>query len=145
MKKKIATIFFCGLLLAYISSFTCLCPEVHAEEKTRYISETEVVSADTEEDALNKLKHGGFIPVMKNLAESGDGSAPYVYMGYKTTDDPAGSIENSADMNTGSVFGGSYAIMIGGIGVILGVVIGMISMKVKRKGTEDRKEEAHDK
>lgn len=110
-------------------------------EREEYISDMKIVSADSEEEAIKKLKEDGYEPVMKNISdEKPELASPYVYIGYRTTTDPAGALELKKAGSTGSVFGES-ALMIGGIAMILGVVIGMISMRVRpqsgKKTTEN--------
>ena len=100
-----------------------------------YISDIMIASGTSEEAVINRIREAGYTPLMKNItAEKPELSSPYVYMGYRTTTDPARALENTGAGSTGSVFGDS-ALMIGGIAMIIGVVIGMISMKVRPKKT----------
>ena len=103
-----------------------------------YISDVMIASGTSEEAVINRIKEAGYTPVMKNITEEKpELSSPYVYMGYRATTDPAGALENKGAGSTGGVFGDS-ALMIGGIAMILGVVIGMISMKIRPKKTDPK-------
>ncbi|MCR5791629.1 MAG: hypothetical protein K6G65_00535 [Lachnospiraceae bacterium] len=111
-------------------------PIAYGAEACEYVSEIKVVTGSSKEDALRKLQDVGYTPILKNLAEEKpELDSDYVYAGYKTTTDPAASIEGRSATSTGSVFGDS-ALMIGGIAMVIGVVIGMISMWV-RPGTKE--------
>ena len=144
MERRIKSIFLCGIMILLAFGFAYIGPVSVAAEVTERVSGTEVVRADSEKEAMDQLKKDGYTPVAKNLADDDEKFAgKFVYMGYKTSDDPAQSIENSISNDTGSVFGGSYVIMIGGFGMILGVIVGMISMKVKDKGA-GRKDGGHE-
>ncbi len=105
-----------------------------AAEVQEYISDVKVVSALSEAEAVKRLKEAGYTPIMTNIAsEKPEMAASFVYLGYRTTTDPAGAMELKGAGSTGSVFGES-ALMIGGIAMILGVAVGMISMRIRPKG-----------
>ena len=100
-------------------------------ENTEYISDVKIVSATSEEEAIRQLTEAGYIPVKNNLSnEKVKLSSPFVYFGFKTTKNPSRAMETIDQKNVGSIFGDS-ALMIGGIGMIIGLIIAMISMKVR--------------
>ena len=100
-------------------------------ESDEYISDVKVVSAESEDEAIRQLKEAGYTPVMNNLAEEKpELSSPFVYVGYRTSKNVSESIETTDKKNAGSVFG-DPALMIGGVAMIIGVVVGMFSMKVR--------------
>ena len=99
--------------------------------REEYISTVKVVSAASEQEAVNQLKEAGYTPILKNIAEEKpELASDYVYIGYRTSTEPGSAMDQGQPMATSSVFGDS-AIVIGGAGVILGVVIGMISMRIR--------------
>ena len=94
----------------------------------------EVVGAESEEDAVAQLEAKGFIPVYDNIAEHDEQIKDKVVMvGYKY-------LSEEEARYAGSVFGSSKMVMICGIGVIAGVIIGMLSMKIKRVAKENEDE-----
>ena len=106
--------------------------------REEYISDVMIASGTSEEAIINRIREAGYTPIMKNItAEKPELASPYVYLGYRTTTDPAESLENREAGSTGSVFGDS-ALMIGGIAMIVGVVVGMISMKIRPRKTDPK-------
>ena len=127
----IATFMICALLSG---------PAAYGAEKNEYISEMKIVTALSEEEAIKELRDSGYVPILKNIAEEKpELESDFVYLGIRTTTDPAENIENTAADSVGSVFGDS-SLMIGGVAVILGVVIGMLSMRVRprEKKSDDK-------
>ena len=112
-------------------------PVALGAQDSEYIKETKIASGESQEDVIRRLQDEGYTPVMKNIAEEKpELASDYVYIGYRTTTNPDESIEGRGSEFTGSVFGDA-ALMIGGGGVILGVVIGMISMRIRPKVTKN--------
>ena len=107
---------------------------VRAAEKDRYYLKYEVVAADSKAEALRLLEENGYTLIDENIAEHDntiDDNA--VYVGYKKTD----AFEAERDeYYVGGVFGNSYFVMAGGVGMAAGVIIGMLSMKFKRISKE---------
>lgn len=100
-------------------------------EGGEYISDVRIVSGESGEEVIQRLKDAGYTPVLKNIAdEKPELSSPYVYVGYRTSTDPAAALELREAGSTGSVFGESV-LMISGIALIIGVVVGMVSMRVR--------------
>ncbi len=103
-----------------------------------YISEVMIAAGTTEKDAIDRIKKAGYIPVMRNIAdEKPELASPFVYMGYRTTTDPSEAMENKNLQSTGSVFGES-ALMIAGFTMIIGVLIGMVSMRIRPGNKKER-------
>ena len=124
---------FVLIMAVFLLPLTFAVPISLASETETYISEVKVMSGNTEAEVITALKEAGYTPILHNLAKENKGmSGKIVYVGYKTTSNPGESMEGVDDLNIGSVFGDS-AIMIGGIAMIMGVVVGMLSMKIRPK------------
>ena len=124
---------FVLIMAVFLLPLTFAAPISLASDTETYVSDVKVVSGNTEAEVIKILKDAGYTPILKNLAEENKGmSGKIVYAGYKTTSNPGESMEGVEDINTGSVFGDS-AIMIGGIAMIMGVIVGMLSMKIRPK------------
>ena len=99
----------------------------------------EVVCADSEQEACEMLEDMGYTPIQQNVAASDDRVADKVVMvGFKEV------TENEADgelSGVGSIFGKSQLVMICGTGIVIGIIIGMISMKIKSVVGEKEDEE----
>lgn len=103
-----------------------------------YISDVMIAAGASEDEVVDQIKKAGYIPVIKNIAdEKPELASPYVYLGYKTTTDPSEAMENKQLQSTGSVFGES-ALMIAGFTMIIGVLIGMISMRIRPGNKKER-------
>lgn len=114
-------------------------PASCAVSHDEYISELRTFSGDSEQEVIRKLRAAGYEPVMENIAnDRPELNSPFVYVGYKTTTDPDESVEGRETENTGSVFGDA-SLMIAGVAMILGVAVGMISMKIKPKTSPSKK------
>ncbi|MCR4842546.1 MAG: hypothetical protein K5840_04715 [Eubacterium sp.] len=111
--------------------------------QTSFVSDIRVVNADSQDAAYEQLESEGYIVVENNLAEQNpDLSSRYVYLGYKTTTDSARAITGTGSDATGSVFSSSNMVMFGGFGVIVGLIAGMLSMKIGRSsGKNDEDDE----
>ncbi len=98
-----------------------------------------VVCADNEQEACDMLEDMGYTPIDVNVAESDKRVTDEVVMvGYKEVSESERDRELT---EVGSVFGKSQIIMICGAGVIVGIIIGMVSMKFKRFDKEIEDEE----
>ena len=118
-------------IIALLSPVMVINTASHAQEKDKYISETRVFCGESEEEVIERLRMSGYEPVMTNIAkERPDFKSSFVYIGYKTTTDPDESVEGRASADSGSVFGDS-SLMIAGVALIIGVAVGMISMKIR--------------
>ena len=128
MKKYVRYMILCAAL------FVCVCgiPSMsYAAQDSEYICDTKVISGDSEEDVTARLRAEGYTPILVNIAqERPELKADFVYLGYKTTTEPQESIEGKNPDNIGSVFG-DMALMMGGFGIVLGVLIGMVSMRIR--------------
>ena len=127
-----------GKMLLFLSvlllSMVAYAPVSRSATGSEYINDVKIVSGDSEDEVIEKLRDAGYTPVMTNIAkERPELEKAYVYVGYKTTTNADESIEGDLTEATGSVFGDA-ALMIGGVGIVIGVVIGMISMRIKPKG-----------
>ena len=135
MKKRIIAMVAIAILLVPVFGGTIV---AYGASEDEYVSDVKIVSGESEEDVLGQLREAGYQPVLTNLAaEKPELAAPFVYLGYKTTKDPSRAMEITSSGTVGSVFGDS-ALMIGGVAMIIGVVIGMISMKVKPQVKQER-------
>jgi hypothetical protein len=131
MKKMIVSMLAIVVLLTSVLTFTKVS---FGAADNEYISEVKVVSAGSEDEAIKQLTESGYIPIRNNIAkEKPELASEFVFIGYRTTSDPSKDLGVSGAGSTGSVFGDS-ALMIGGIAMIVGVVVGMISMRVRPQG-----------
>lgn len=121
---------YAGCLLALVAVFIAFEGPVRANDLSDGNNNTyeyTVVSADSEEEAITSLREQGYEPVMENIARySSELSGEYVYVGYKA------STTSSENAISGSVFSDSFVTMIWAFGLIIGVLIGMFSMKIGR-------------
>ena len=128
MKNTIKKLF---ILVILMTPMIFAAPISYGAQGGEYISDIKVAVGESMDEALGKLQDAGYIPVRKNVSEERpELASDYVYVGYRTTTNSEESIEGREASNTGSVFGDA-GLMIGGFGMVLGVVIGMISMRIR--------------
>ena len=113
VNKKILSHFFTAsisLILVIVLSFCDIGPlyvkAAETEEAAKYISEIEVFSGNSLNDAVKKCESAGYIAVKNNINRSEDGDDEdngIFIVGYKTTDDPEDGITDISllQMNSG--------------------------------------------
>ncbi|SDB07383.1 hypothetical protein [Eubacterium oxidoreducens] len=122
-----------GILMLLLFSVS-----VYAKETDRDSFTYEVVAADSKEEARKILEANGYTLIDKNVADYEDAiSDKAVYVGYRIVDEAQA---DKAGAYSASAFGKSSIVMIGGTGVVVGVMIGMLSMKYKKITKENADE-----